>query len=105
MAATVEEVGRPGGEPRSWIVNEGDRLIAVCYSRERAERVCAALNEVAALRAQVARVRALADGLERDSPQFFAGSPLSPAGKQLAVTIGQGAADAIRAALNGEGGA
>ena len=69
-------------------------------------------REVATLRdraeaaeAQVARVRALADGLERDSPQFFAGSPLSPAGKQLAVTIGQGAADAIRAALNGEGGA
>ena len=55
--------------------------------------------------AKLARVRALVEGLEHDSPQFFAGSPLSPAGKKLAVTIGQGAAEAILAAIDGEGGA
>lgn len=110
MAATVEEVGRPGGEPRSWIVNEGDRLIAVCYSRERAERVCAALNEVAALRAQVARVRALYQRLCDLEERAIAdeAASVTEGGRAMsdgmAHAFGRAARD-LRAALDGDGGA
>ena len=94
MAATVEE----GAE--SWYVDEGDCVIAECYSRERAERVATALNEHDALCAQVARARALAERLQGGwhgachfGPDWTAGKIVREVGREFL------------AALDGEGGA
>lgn len=78
MATTVEEVGRLSGEPRLWIVDEGDHLIAVCYSRERAEWVATALNEAAALRARAEAAEADRDTLHEAVMLCLAGLVPTP---------------------------